>query len=331
MILPLIGSPKGIIIGFDTSIVTVFRHSDSTEIKRIANNIAEKYDKVIIHLGRKYPFTKSYFADEICRRNLKMFCSIIHSHDVKIYMWMLDSYGSKNFIKLYNDYRNIVDDATGYLSELNICYDGIVTDMEWINHPDGKNNKLFIEIHKYIREKIGSRELLAFTPIIDNKNVNSRRGYDIKEIKEYADNVIAMLYVVNSDLCKCENNRIEPCLNDERINDLRRYFKRKNYQTAISLNQGIVVMDNKGSYVFSKPVKNEKDNIFNKLKLREKDVYRNYEVRLYKPVTDFEYTDENGLKESISPREDLYYIKLKKKILQKNDFIWEYSLADELE
>ena len=159
---------RGIIIGFDSSVVSIFKHKNAEEIKLLAEDVSTKYDKVIIHLGRKYPFTKSYFSDSTSRTNLKNFCELLSLRNIKVYMWILDSYGSENFDKLYIEHENIIDDATERLNDYKISYNGIVVDMEWINYPEGKNNDNYINILKYLRKKLGNKELLAFTPIIES-------------------------------------------------------------------------------------------------------------------------------------------------------------------
>ena len=336
---------NGIIIGFDTSIVSIFKYKDAEQVKVLAENVALKYDRVIIHLGRKYPFTKSYFSDENCKNNLRIFCDLMHAKNVKVYLWLLDSFGNENFNKLYSEHRDIIDDAISRLQTYNVYYDGMVVDLEWINYEKDtsiknqesrqkkkiiKNNSKFINVLKYMRSKINNKELFAFVPIIENRKVNSSRGYDMKNILKYADNVIAMLYVINSDLCKSGDMHIQPCMNDSRINELRSFFKKKNILTAISLNQGIITKNDEGTFVFSKPVRDETDEIFNKLMLSDKDNYKNYEVKQYNSITDFEFVNEEGVTEKVEKEENVYYIKFSKSFLKKDDFIWEYSLVEDL-
>ncbi len=318
---------KGIIIGKSAIIQNLFHDSDSLSIIKTANNISKKYDKVIIHLGRKDPFAyNGLFNTTVSQNNLRTFSDFLKNKDVKIYFWILDSYGSKSFKKLYKQHEEIIDNFLLSIDTIKIYCDGYVVDMEWINIPYGKNNKRYLKILKYFKSKIGDKKLFPFISIIEIPEHNSERGFDEKEILKYADNILPMLYVADAGF-HIKNTKLQPKLFTDRINSLKNYFNNENYNTVVSMCKGIICV-NHNKATFEKTIYSIKDPIFTKLKKGKTEHYPYYNIVKYKAKETFSFKNDNDELIKIKKRNYIYFIDIKESIIAKNDFIWEYSYIE---
>lgn len=313
---------KGLIIGADKAVNEIFHNKKAKEILSFADSISQGYDKVIIHLGRKYPFEKGLFSTDSSRRNLRLFNEKLRQNGTKIYLWFLDSYGSNSFKILYKEHQAIIHDVIFKLYAYSIYYDGLVIDMEWINHPRGRNNNKYINILNYLREKAGNKEIYVFASLIDDDKTNWKRGYDIKKIKNYANNIISMLYVADSKFCT-DGFKVSPCLNDRRIDALKDYFKKNNLQVATSLASGFVYNIH-NQYKFIKTITNKDSLLFENLEKKDIKESKYYFTLKYKVNNPMQINENDKKPVKLKKGDTLYYFKIKREITGINDYIWEY-------
>ena len=189
-----IAEAKGVILADDQKVLEIFRDYDQNQILELAREISE-YDKVILHLGARKVFTLGHpFFYSTSQKNLQTFSRQLEKQNQKFYLWFLDSFGSEMFLDIYDNHQEIIDDNYSKLKELDLNYDGIVIDLEWINHGQKDNSShnqdKYLEVLKYLRNKFEFKELYAFMSIVDDPHENLERGYDVDEILKYLDNII---------------------------------------------------------------------------------------------------------------------------------------------
>lgn len=189
-------STEGIIIANNNRIIEIFRSPTKEKINTLIDDL-DHYEKVILHLGSKYVFEKgSAFYYRTSQENLKYFCEKLSQKNIEVYLWFLDSFGNKGFTDIYNNYKEIIDNNYNHIIQLDLKYEGIVIDLEWINlDTDIDNSTKYLEIIKYLDEKFINKKFYAFASIIDNKAENIKRGYSESELLKHLDNIIPMLYI----------------------------------------------------------------------------------------------------------------------------------------
>lgn len=314
---------KGIILAEDQIILETFRSRDQQAIQNLAENINE-YEEVILHLGNKKVFTRGHpFFYKTSIENLELFANQLDEQGQEFYIWFLDSFGSDSFLEIYEDYQKIIDSNLNKLDDINLDYDGIVVDLEWINLDSENNSEKYLEVLSYLRKEIGDKKLFVFTPIIDNKSENIRRGYQEKEILKYVDNIISMLYIKDGDFY-LKDGELKLSLSTNRIEELRNYFNDNNYRIAVSLEGGIILEKEERLYFIKST---------NKFVYKEKvlKAYTNekkyYEVEGYVPKESFYIERNDGRKVEITAADKLHFLNIKSNNLMKEkDFIWEYYL-----
>lgn len=249
---PKTAQTKGIIIADDQKILNIFRDYDQSQIIELAHKI-KKYDKVILHLGAKRVFSRGHpFFYKTSRKNLSIFAEQLHKQNQKFYLWFLDSFGNEMFLNIYENHQLIIDSNYKQLEKLNFEYDGIVIDLEWINlnledETLNDNKTRYLRVLKYLKDKFNDKELYSFISIVNDTEENLRRGYNEKEILEYLNNIIVMLYIKDAGF-KLVNEELQPILKDNRIDNLRLYYNKSNYQTAVSLAGGVFLERDKNLY-----------------------------------------------------------------------------------
>lgn len=320
-------SAKGIILANNEKIIEIFRSHTKEKIENLINDI-DHYEKVIIHLGSKYVFERgSAFFYKTSQENLIYFCDKLSEKNIKVYLWFLDSFGSKNFTTLYEDYKNIIDNNYKNINQLNLKYDGIIIDLEWINlNSNFENNEKYIEIIKYLSNKFVNKEIYSFASIIDNEKENIRRGYDERNILNYLDNIIPMLYVKDGGYF-IEDNQLNFYFNKNRIENLKKYYHDNNYIPAVSIEDGIILERNSHLY-FIKTTNNfnYEDNV--------KEIYKKekyyFKITGFKPINEFIIEKNDGITEKIRTNDRLHYFRLNNANLLKDDnYIWEYFISKE--
>lgn len=314
---------KGIILAEDQVILETFRSRDQQAIKNLARSLYE-YEEVILHLGNKKVFTRGHpFFYKTSIENLKLFADQLDKQEQEFYIWFLDSFGSESFLEIYKDYQEIIDANLDKLNEINLDYDGIVIDLEWINLSSGNNSEKYLEILKYLSEETANKKLFVFMSIIDNKSENISRGYKEKEILKYVDNIISMLYIKDAGFYLKEGE-LKLSLSTDRIEDLRDYYNDNNYRIAVSLEGGIILeKEEKLYFVKSTNEFPYKDKAF-KIYTDEK---KYYEIEGYLPKERFYIVRNDGRRIEITEDNKLHFLKIKDhNILKENDFIWEYFL-----
>lgn len=312
---------KGIIIADEQKQTQFFNSNDSAQIIKFADTISSQFDRVIIHLGKDFVFRKgNIFSTEISKRNLSVFCKNLSKQKVEIILWFFDSYGAENFIGLYKNHKEIINENITELTKMNISFDGIAVDLEWINLNNFENNDRFVELLKYLKNKASDKKIYFFTSLIDSPEENIKRGYDMHKINKIPAFPITMLYVKDGGF-KSHKKTIIPNLNDSRINELVKFYKKNKWDFAYSLEGGII--QNKDSK------KNIHEILFSDtLKNNSKLLYSN--KAKYYTVSEYEITETFHVRASkkkeipFSKGETFFFFQHRSKLPDRNCFLWEY-------
>lgn len=313
--------PKGIIIADEQKQTELFGNKDSNVIIRFADTVALQYDKVIMHLGREFVFRKgNIFSKEINRKNLSVFCRILKKKEITVILWFFDSYGSENFINLFNNHKEIINENIEGIIKNNIYYDGIAVDLEWINLYNNNNNDRFIELMKYLKTKVQDKKIYYFTSLIDSPDENINRGYDLNKINKIPAIPITMLYINNGGFVKHKKS-IVPNINDNRIKELKKYYNKNNWNIAYSLGSGFINKTN-NKYEFIGMLNQDTVKKFTILKKTHKAKY--YIIYDFVITEPFSILPENGIKISFNKNEMLYLFRHTNKLPDRNCFLWEY-------
>ena len=325
-------SAQGIIIA-DKKQEALFASTNENDILNFASIISHSYKEVILHLGLSHVFKDgNMYSTKTSQKNLLLFCQELKKKDVKVFLWFMDSYGAKNFNSIYQDHHNIIDDNISTINHLQIPYDGVAVDLEWINKGGSKNNNRFLEILKYLRGKIGDKKLYCFASLVNNESTNSSRGYDTPQILEVADNIIAMLYLQDSDFFILSENK-KPVLNIKRVESLRNYFGQMNWLLAVSLEDVILTENERTGKLNLLPEFEEGyDKLLSRSKIKNTSKDELSEEFEYKIKKRGNYKIKNDGKMHLHKRQKFYYFKLDTAALPtQNGFIWEYFLLNKTE
>jgi nicotinamide mononucleotide adenylyltransferase len=208
---------KGIIIGDDLFILKTFRDKEQKDILEIVNNIDQHFDEVIIHMGRADVSERgNFFFYRTSKENLKYFANLLEDRGIKLYLWFFDSFGSDDFLSLYNNRLNLITSNKKFIESLNITYEGIVVDFEWINLGEDENTEKYMTFLRDLKSIFFDKKVMAFTNTIDSEYENTKRGYDLERMAEIIDGMIPMLYVVDFGIYY-ENEDIKMNFSDARI------------------------------------------------------------------------------------------------------------------
>jgi len=315
---------EGIIIANNYEIINIFREHNKLKVDKLIEEI-DSYDKVILHLGAKYVFEKgSAFYYRTSQENLKYFCDRLYNENIEVYLWFLDSFGYDGFIDIYNNYKEIIDNNYSHINQLDLKYEGIVIDLEWINlstDSDIDNSNKYLQIIEYLDKKFKNKKLYAFASIIDNKAENIKRGYPESLLLKHLDNIIPMLYIKDGGFY-LKNNELNFLLNETRIENLKLYYKENNYIPAVSIEDGIILEKNNNLY-FIKTI-----NTFsykNKMKLIYKKEKYYYEIKGYKATENFSIRRNDGFIEEIKKDDIVHFFQLNNQnLIQDNNYVWEF-------
>lgn len=312
-----------IVMANDSEMLKLFR-DDNIRVVEIANDISKNYDGVIIHLGNQNIFDRGgLFYYETSQKNLFEFINIIKNQNKKIYFWFFDSFGSEAFLNLYYKHLEILDNLKPKLDKYN--FDGIVLDLEWINYNldniEIQNNQKLNEIIMNVN-KIFDKKVYNFTSLIEIDEENVKRGYDTLNY----DNYFPMLYIKDGGFYQGKSGEPVPHINDNRIENLREFYKNNFYKTVVSLESGIILKNNNNFYFirnFNKFDKDTEEIMKNLIKTREfnNKYYSIYEMKVDK---DFLLKKNDDLNESLKKDQIIYFFKVNPQILSENDIIWEY-------
>jgi nicotinamide mononucleotide adenylyltransferase len=314
---------KGIIIGDDLFILKTFRDGKSEDIQKIVNNIDGNFDEVIIHMGRANISERgNFFFYRTSKENLKYFANLLEERGIKLYLWFFDSFGSDDFLSLYNDRLNLINSNKNFIESLNITYEGIVVDFEWINLGEDENTEKYMEFLKDIKNIFSDKKIMAFTNTIDSEYENTKRGYDLKKMVEIIDGMIPMLYVVDFGIYY-ENNGIKMNFSDARIKNLLNFYS--NYEKvypAFSFTSGLLLVRNDQVF-YIKDISHL--SIPDGLEIVEKKEYEYHNIYKLNVKKDVEITRNDGVSEKIKKGEILFILEVKEQVYQISDYIWNYT------
>ena len=314
-------SAKGIIIADEAKETDLFNKSEDSIIL-FANQLSGQYNKVILHLGRTYVFRNgNIFTSVKSKKNLVTFCNLLESKNVKVFLWMLDSYGGDRFQEVYKEHQSIISENVSVLDTLHISFSGVVIDMEWINRRNYHNNEKFVQLLGYLKNKIGDKNLYFFASLINDNKENMSRGYNMKNINEIA-RPIDMLYINDSGY-NLSNDQLQPNLDDDRIVELKRFFKKKQWLVACSFVSGFVIIRNENQVTLDHKAI-DMTNILPNLSLDKKQENTFYTI--YNYTVKKRFVIKNSLDEFMTAKKnDVFcHIEVKPDIAEENDFIWEY-------
>ncbi|MBM7555674.1 hypothetical protein [Halanaerobacter jeridensis] len=316
-------SSQGIIIADHKKLINIFRDYEPQATRELIKNLQD-YEQVILHLGAKRVFIRgNAFFYRTSQDNLKLLAEQLQANEQQLYLWFLDSFGGASFLEIYEDYQTIIDANYEVLQELNLDYEGLVIDLEWINLGTEANNQKYLEILSYLDKKFADKELYAFASIIDNPTENKRRGYNETEMLKYLDNIITMLYPGDGGYY-LKNGQLHLNLATHRIEDLREYYRQRNYQVAVSL-AGRIILERNNNLYFIKSA--TEFNYSDKTKLLYSKTNKYYDINAYVPQMKFSLQRNDGVTEEIKKSDRLHFINFHQdKLLQEEDYIWEYFL-----
>lgn len=321
--LELYGKNNYIIIADDLTMLRLFR-DDKNEIINIAKEISEKYDGVVLHLGNTVIFDKGgQFYYETSKENLSEFIKVVKSQNKKVYFWFFDTFGSADFSKLYDKHEEVLKNIRPKLDQYN--FDGIILDLEWINYSETgeeiKNNSKLKEIIFNV-ENTFNKKVYNFASLIESSEENEKRGYN----KENYSKFLPMLYIKDGGFYKGNFGEAVPFINDNRIEDLRDFYKKNFDRTVVSLESGIILKRNDNYYFVRNFNRLNKDLEYISENLKE---VRNYKHKYY-TIYEMEVTKKFKLRkndetlETLEKDEIIYIFKTNREILSDKDIIWEY-------
>lgn len=312
-----------IIIADDLTMLRLFR-DDKNEIINIANDISKKYDGVILHLGNTVIFDKGgQFYYETSKKNLAEFINIIKSQNKQIYFWFFDTFGSKDFLSLYDKHQEILKNLKPKLEKYN--FDGIILDLEWINYNkeelEIRNNSKLNEIILNV-ENTFNKKVYNFASLIENNEENNKRGYDQVNYHK----LFPMLYIKDDGFYQGSFGEPIPFINDNRIDTLKDFYKNNFERTVVSLESGIILKKNNNYYFVRNFNSLNKDLIEiseNLKKIREfnNKYYSIYEMQVIKK---FKLRKNDDSFEDLKENQVVYIFKTNREILSEQDIIWEY-------
>ena len=316
---------KGIIIADDQKILNTFRAQDSQQVKKLAAEL-KNYDKVILHLGSRTVFERGYpFFFKSSQQNLVIFAEELEKQGQQLYLWFLDSFGSSQFLDIYTEHREIIDQNREMLKQLGLKYEGIVIDLEWINlnsaAAEADNSKKYVEVISYLAEVFSDKELYAFASLIDSQVENIKRGYQEEEILSYLDNIIVMLYLKDGGF-ELKDGKLKLKISARRVEELRDYYQKHNYQTAVSLTGGVFLERNQSLYFIKTAAEFPFAEKTEELYQKEEKYYLS---RGFKAKNNFELIRNDGLQEEIRAGEKIHFLKIKAaELIKEEDYLWEY-------
>ena len=312
----------GIIIADEEKQTRLFNSTEEV-VLRFADTIISHYDSVVIHLGRRYVFRRgNIFTTERSRENLAMFSTYLQAHNVKIYYWFFDSFGGDRFDNIYKEYKEMIDENMKEIDRIFPTYDGIFVDLEWINRKGYNNNNHFIQIIKYLREKIDKKEIYFFASLLDNEKSNRNRGYDMIELKKYNALPVTMLYI-NDGGYYLDRKNVYPELDDDRIKKLSNYYRKKDYKVAVSLTDCWLIK--KGKEVVSVTLSDEDvRDIESNLFLVKQIPYKYFTMKYYLTKKELNVTISKSEKYSLGKNQPVYFSEINRDIVKHYNFVWEY-------
>ena len=312
----------GIIIA-DEKQQTIIFNSDANTVSSFADSISNSYSKVIIHLGRSFVFRRgNIYTSKKSQQNLVLFCDILKRNNVKLYLWQLDSYGGSSFLKIYSQYKEIISENMDIIDSLNIQYDGIVVDLEWINNDEYDNSERFLELMKFFRERIGNKDLKYFASLIDNHEVNRKRGYSVSKLPEIQAFPIVMLYPSDGGFY-FHRRKLKLHLDDARIKELKLFHKFNGWNVAVSFTADYYINYHGKAIKIDKKML-EKDSVLLNYFIVKSREYKNYKIHTYKSKNKTLLYDLKGNKFEFAENSVLYKFEMKKTILENNYYIYEY-------
>ena len=314
---------QGIVIA-NEQIQTELFNADSASVKAFSDTISSKYNRVILHLGRSYVFRRgNIFTSDKSLNNLKYFADQLQVRHIPLTLWFFDSFGEEAFEKIYAEYKEIVDENLRGIESIKLPYAGIVIDLEWINLKNGSNNDKLENVIGYLRERMPKdKKLSFFASLIETSKENSFRGYNVDRLIKRSVYPIAMLYPVDAGF-HLEGKTILPMLDDKRINSLKHFYKKENWEVAIAPGDKWICQQHfdltEIEPLSAKPIFTTAQLLLDKTS--RQDYWKQENFNVTSPLTvDF----EKGGKRILHPGDKIYHFSVDPAILENNTYIWEY-------
>ena len=320
------GYSKGIILADNQELIKIFRPDDQQLVDKLLADLVD-YDQVILHLGAKDVFKRgNAFFYRTSQNNFRYFARRLKERDQDLYLWFLDSFGGPSFLDIYREYQQIIDANYKGLKDLNLPYQGIVIDLEWINLNSKDNSKRYLELIDYLNEKFSDKDIYAFTSLVDDSEENKRRGYHEEKLKLSLDNLIMMLYIGDGGYY-LEDGKLKLYLTANRVDDLRKYYQQQDYGITVAV-VGRIILERNGNLYFIKSA-NQFDYL-DQVELRYQSEQKYVKISGYKPKKTFKLQRNDGVVEKINLDDRLHFIEIKQeRLVQESDLLWEYFLLKE--
>ncbi|MGM0369924.1 MAG: hypothetical protein ACQEP9_05870 [Bacillota bacterium] len=317
---------KTMILADNQQLINIFRRDNQQLVDQLVEDLSG-YDQVVLHLGAKQVFRRgNAFFYKTSKTNLINFAEQLEQRDQDLYLWFLDSFGAEGFSEIYQNHQEIIDDNFAELERLDLNYKGIVIDLEWINFNDADNSEKYIEIVDYLKNKFSDKEIYAFVSLVDNQVENKKRGYYEEKLLKRVNNLIPMLYIGDGGYY-LEDGELQLYLNANRVEELRNYYQKQDYEVAVAV-VGRIILERNSNLYFIKSAKQFNYNQRVQLDYQREDKY--VTVSGYSPKEEFAIERNDGEVEEIKEDDRLHFIQIKEdKLVQTDDYIWEYFLLQE--
>jgi len=310
----------GIVLADETRQKELFNQS-SESVLVFADSLSARYNRVIIHLGQRFVFDRgNIYSSPQSKRNLQLFCSRIQQNKGEVILWLLDSHGSKKFKEVYGIHKDLIRVNLDSLRALNIPYDGIAVDLEWINLPRGNNNSEFAGIMKTWRDSLSKeKRLYYFATLIDDEKENRARGYDTGELARYANSPLAMLYVVESGF-SAKKKKIVPEMSENRALSLLDYYQKQRWEICYSMHRAWYVVHKRKVVELLLP-----EYAGSRLVLKSSE-----EINRFLRITDFVFPGKirvqtkNNKTIKINDKDRIVLVEATQPGIDAGYFIWEY-------
>ncbi len=310
----------GIILADEARQKALFNQS-ADSVLAFADSLSVRYNRVIIHLGQRFVFERgNIFSSPQSKRNLQLFCNRIRQNKGEVILWFLDSFGSEKFKEVHKIHKELIQSNMDSIRALEIPYNGIAVDLEWINLPRGNNNSAFAELIKTLRETIGNdKKLCYFATLTNNDNENIKRGYHTELLTQYAATPLAMLYVVENGFT-VKKGRLTPVMSENRAKTLLNHYQKQKWEICYSMHRTWYVSHRRKAEEVSLTDMDRNRLVFRKNE--EIDQFLSASYHSFPEKTEVKSKKDKTVK--IKHKDHIIRVEAKKPDIKSDYFIWEY-------
>jgi hypothetical protein len=233
---------------------------------------------------------------------------------------LLDSHGSEKFREVYDIHKELIRVNLDSLRTLNIPFDGIAVDLEWINLPRGNNNREFEGLMKQWRESLEKeKKLYYFATLTNDDKENKKRGYNTDKLSRYADSPLTMLYVVESGF-SLKKRQLSPNMSENRANTLLQFYKKNSLEICYSMHRAWFAVY-KRKVVELQLTDAEKQGLIFK-KMDDRNPFIKCSTFFFADKTEIRTKEKKSIK--VNKKNEIFFVEARKPEIASNYFIWEY-------